>query len=104
MDTENFAKLIRTKSAYVLKNQKYFGNIDVDDFISVYNPDDYEEVIKVPNKKIEKNIYKGKYRKGRKITIEEKLNKYVDTIKPKPQIDKKKVNSYIHMLIYWKPP
>lgn len=59
---------------------------------------------KVQNKRIEKNIYKGKFRKGRKITIEEKLKKFADTIKPMPKIDKKKVNSYLHKLIYWKPP
>lgn len=69
IDTEAFAKLIRTKSQEVLCNKKRFGDLDVDDFISVYNPEDYEEVPKVPNKKIEKNIYRGKYRKGRKITI-----------------------------------
>jgi hypothetical protein len=41
--------------------------------MSVYNPDDYEDVVRVPLKKIRRNIEKGRFRKGRKITIEEKL-------------------------------
>lgn len=41
VNTENFVKLVRTKSAELIRNPKYFGNLDIDDFISVYNPDDY---------------------------------------------------------------
>ena len=97
------AKLIRTKSAGLLLTKKLYEDLDVDEFMSVYNPEDYEDVPKVPNRKIEKNIYKGKFRKGRKITIEEKLQKYIDNIKPL-KTPKKKVDSYLKDLIYWKPP
>ena len=41
VDTENLVKLIRTKSAGQLATNKVFGEIFVDDFRSVYNPEDY---------------------------------------------------------------
>jgi hypothetical protein len=53
-----------------LHHEPFFGTIDVDDFISVYDPNDYDEVPKVPKRKIEKNLYKGKFRKGKKITLD----------------------------------
>lgn len=41
-----------------------------DDFKSVYDPNDYEDPPIVPNRRIEKNINKGRFRKGKRITIE----------------------------------
>ena len=52
MDTNDLAKLIRTKSAGQLRINRLYEDLDVDDFRSVYNPEDYEEVPKMPNKKI----------------------------------------------------
>ena len=103
MNTENLTKLIRTKSAAQFELPKYFGKVDIDDFISVYNPDDYDEVPHVPNKKIEKNLYKGKFRRGKKISLEEKLKRFVDNIRPVKKT-KKKMDSYLKDLLYWKPP
>lgn len=57
----------------------------------------------MPLKRVEKNLYKGTFRRGRKITIEEKLQKFVDKIKPRPP-PKKKDDSYLKDLLYWKPP
>lgn len=37
-----------------------------DDYISVYDPDDYQDVPKMPNTKIERGIEKGKFRKKNK--------------------------------------
>jgi hypothetical protein len=70
--------------------------------MSVYNPEDYEDVPVVPLKKILRNIEKGKFRKGRKITIEEKLQRFADSIKPKPKIADN--GAYLKGMIYWKPP
>lgn len=52
MNTQNFTNMIRTKSAEQLGLPKYWGKVDIDDFISVYNPEDYEEVPHVPKRKI----------------------------------------------------
>ena len=103
VDTNDLCKLIRTKSAGQLLTSKLYDDLEVDDFRSVYNPEDYEEVPKMANKKIEKNIYKGKFRRGRKITVEERLKRYIDHIKPM-KTPNKKVESYIKDLLYWKPP
>lgn len=67
---ESLVKLIRRKSAGNLYHEKLYDNLFIDDFHSVFDPSDYEDVPKVPNKKIEKNINKGKFRKGKRITIE----------------------------------
>lgn len=67
---ESLVKLIRRKSAGNLHYDKLYENLFIDDFRSVFDPSDYEDVPKVPNKKIEKNINKGKFRKGKRITME----------------------------------
>lgn len=95
--------MIRTKSAGDLELPKYFGSVEVDDFISVYDPSDYQDVPRVPLKKIEKNIYKGKFRKGKKITMDEKLNKFLEGL-GSYQKPKRKMDSYLKDFLYWKPP
>jgi len=56
----------------------------------------------VPNRRIEKAINRGKFRKGKRITIEEKLKRFAESIKPTPIVVKD--NGYLKGLIYWKPP
>jgi hypothetical protein len=74
----------------------------IEDFRSVFDPSDYEDVPVVPNRKIEKAINKGKFRKGKRITIEEKLKRFAESIKPTPVVAQD--NGYLKGLIYWKPP
>jgi hypothetical protein len=69
-EMENLAKLIRRKSAADLRTEKMYEYLFFDDFRSVYDPRDYEEVPVVPNRRIQKGINKGKFRKGKRITIE----------------------------------
>jgi hypothetical protein len=63
-------KLIRQKSAVNLLHEKLYENLFIDDFKSVFDPNEYEDIPIVPKKKIEKNINKGKFRKGKRITID----------------------------------
>lgn len=45
---------------------------------------------------------RGKFRKGKKISIEEKLKRFAESIKPKPKVYKD--DSLLWKDIYWKPP
>lgn len=49
---ESLVKLIRRKSAGNLHYEKLYENLFFDDFRSVYDPSDYEDPPKVPNRKI----------------------------------------------------
>jgi hypothetical protein len=48
----------------------------VDDFRSVFDPSDYEDPPVVPLRKVEKNINRGTFRKGKRITMDEKLRRF----------------------------
>lgn len=73
---ESLAKLIRCQSAGQLRYERLYEFIFFDDTKSVYNINDYEDPPKVPNKKILKNIERGRFRKGKRISIEEKLRRF----------------------------
>ena len=56
----------------------------------------------VPKKKIAKYIEKGRFRRGEKLTMEEKLRRFADSMKPPPEI--KKDIGFMNDWLYWKPP
>jgi hypothetical protein len=47
-------------------------------------------------------IERGRFRRGKKISIEEKLRRFADSIKPAPKINKD--DAYLNNLLYWRPP
>jgi len=49
---ESLVKLIRRKSAALLIQEKLYEHLYIEDFKSAYDPSDYEDVIKVPNRRI----------------------------------------------------
>lgn len=98
---ESLAKLIRRKSADNLRVERLYEHLWVDEVRSVYDPRDYEDVAVVGNRKIEKNIKRGRFRKGRRVTMEEKLRRFAESIKPAPVA---RDNGLLRGLLYWKPP
>ena len=68
----------------------------------MFDPSDYQDVPVVPKRKIAKNIERGRFRKGQKISIEEKLRRFADSIKPPPKITKDK--GLYNKLLYFRPP
>lgn len=69
-EMESLAKLIRVQSAGQLRYDKLYDFLFFDETRSVYNPNDYEDPPKVHKKKIGKYIERGRFRKGKKISIE----------------------------------
>ena len=55
-----------------------------DEYRSAYDPKEYEDVPVVSKKKIAKYIEKGRFRKGEKLSMEEKLRRFADSLKPPP--------------------
>jgi hypothetical protein len=68
----------------------------------VFDPREYEDMPRVPKKKIGKYIERGRFRKGNKISIEEKLRRFADSLKPPPEINPD--DAYLKNLLYWRPP
>ena len=62
--------MIKCQSAGHLHYDRMYDDIEIAEFRSVYDPRDYEDVPRVMNHKIAKYIERGRFRKGKKITME----------------------------------
>ena len=68
----------------------------------MFDPNDYEDIPRVPKRKILKNIERGRFRKGKKLTLEEKLRRFAEGIRPTPK--PKKDKGLYNNLFYFSPP
>jgi hypothetical protein len=59
-------------------------------------------VPKVPKKKIAKYIERGRFRKGKRISVEEKLRRFAESIKPHREVVQDP--GFMNQWLYWKPP
>ena len=94
--------MIKCQSAGQLHYDKLYDYLYWDEYRSCYDPKDYEDVPVVPKKKIAKYIEKGRFRKGQKLTIEEKLKRFAESIKPTQEVSQD--YGYMNKWLYWKPP
>lgn len=66
IEEQDSNRISRTKSEGKIETEKNLMRSIEDDYISVYDPDDYQDVPKVANNKIERGIEKGKFRRKNK--------------------------------------
>lgn len=66
IEEQDSNRISRTKSEGKIEAEKNLMRSIEDDYISVYDPDDYQDVPKVANNKIERGIEKGKFRRKNK--------------------------------------
>lgn len=105
---EDIPKLGKTKSLPKLNLDKTEYQI-ADDYISVYDPSDYEDVPKMINSKVPRGIEKGKFRRKNKKKLADLWSIAEISDEGQDPTKKKKKNGggptgYLNNYLYWKPP